>query len=82
MVCSGAYRRYMAISDVREYAHLTADDVEAIGEELEAIRQDVVDSLGDRDRRRQWPKLLWAGGPLPWTADEVSNSTRQALYAR
>ena len=51
MACSGAYRRYMAISAVREYAHLTADDVEAIGEELEAIRQDVVDSLGDRDRR-------------------------------
>ena len=43
MACSGAYRRYMAISAVREYAHLTADDVEAIGEELEAIRQDVVD---------------------------------------
>lgn len=37
---------------------------------------------GDRDRGRQWPKMLWAGGPFPWTADEVSNSTRQALYAR
>lgn len=43
---------------------------------------EVVRWRGDRDRRRQWPKTLWAGGPLPWTAEEVSNSTRQALYAR
>ena len=43
---------------------------------------EVVRWRGDRDRRRQWPKMLWAGGPFPWTADEVSNSTRQALYAR
>lgn len=43
---------------------------------------EVVRWRGDRDRGRQWPKLLWAGGPFPWTADEVSNSTRQALYAR
>ena len=43
---------------------------------------EVVRWRGDRDRGRQWPKMLWAGGPFPWTADEVSNSTRQALYAR
>lgn len=42
---------------------------------------EVVRWRGDRDRGRQWPKVLWAGGPFPWTADEVSNSTRQALYA-
>ena len=41
----------MAISDVKEYAHLSAEDVEAIGEELDAIRQEVVDSLGESDRR-------------------------------
>src|SRR5690606_16581263 len=46
-----AYRHAMAISDVREYAHLSAEDVDAIGEELDAIRQEVVDSLGDDDRR-------------------------------
>lgn len=43
---------------------------------------EVVRWRGDRDRGRQWPKMLWAGGPFPWTADEVSNATRQALYAR
>ena len=43
---------------------------------------EVVRWRGDRDRGRQWPKMLWAGGPFPWTADEVINSTRQALYAR
>lgn len=43
---------------------------------------EVVRWRGDRDRGRRWPKMLWAGGPFPWTADEVSNSTRQALYAR
>ncbi|EOM75359.1 fatty acid desaturase [Rhodococcus rhodnii] len=41
----------MAISDVEEYAHLTDADVEALGRELDAIRRDVEDSLGDRDAR-------------------------------
>ncbi|HJC28567.1 MAG TPA: fatty acid desaturase [Candidatus Dietzia intestinipullorum] len=41
----------MAISDVEAYAHLTTEDVEKIGEEFEAIRREVMDSLGERDRR-------------------------------
>lgn len=39
----------MAISDIKEYAHLTDADVEALSAELDAIRRDVTDSLGERD---------------------------------
>ncbi|WP_405485456.1 fatty acid desaturase family protein [Nocardia sp. NBC_00511] len=41
----------MAISDVKEYAHLTPEDVEAIGAELDAIRREVESSLGQQDAR-------------------------------
>lgn len=41
----------MAISDVREYAHLTPQQVEELGRELDAIRAEVVDSRGERDYR-------------------------------
>jgi linoleoyl-CoA desaturase len=41
----------MAISDVKEYAHLTPEDVEAIGVELDAIRRDIEASRGQRDAR-------------------------------
>ncbi|AXY50200.1 fatty acid desaturase [Rhodococcus ruber] len=39
----------MAISDIKEYAHLTADDVEALSTELNEIRRDVAESLGAAD---------------------------------
>ena len=39
----------MAISDIGLYTHLSPADVEALGRELDAIRQDVEDSLGERD---------------------------------
>ena len=39
----------MAISDIKEYAHLTEEDVESLRSELDAIRRDVTDSLGERD---------------------------------
>ncbi|MFC9838282.1 fatty acid desaturase family protein [Rhodococcus sp. NPDC127530] len=39
----------MAISDIKEYAHLTVEDVEALSTELDAIRRDITDSLGERD---------------------------------
>ena len=52
------------------------------GEDGKVQTAEVVRWRGDRDRGRQWPRTLWSGGPLPWTAEEVSNSTRQALYAR
>ncbi|MGF7123935.1 fatty acid desaturase [Rhodococcus sp. TAF43] len=41
----------MAITDIKEYAHLTDADVEALGRELDAIRRDVEDSRGERDAR-------------------------------
>ncbi len=39
----------MAITDVAMYAHLSEEDIEAFGAELDAIRQEVEDSLGARD---------------------------------
>jgi linoleoyl-CoA desaturase len=41
----------MAITDVPEFAHLTDADIESLAVELDAIRQDIEDSLGDRDAR-------------------------------
>ncbi|MFL0578723.1 fatty acid desaturase family protein [Dietzia sp. 179-F 9C3 NHS] len=41
----------MAITDVREYAHLSPEQVEEFGRELDAIRADVVADLGERDYR-------------------------------
>ncbi|MFF2556241.1 fatty acid desaturase family protein [Nocardia sp. NPDC058058] len=41
----------MAISDVKEYAHLTPEDVEAIGAELDAIRREIESSRGESDAR-------------------------------
>lgn len=40
----------MAITDVAEYAHLTATDLEALGIELDAIRRDIEGSRGEKDR--------------------------------
>ena len=41
----------MAVTDVPEFAHLTDADVEALGVELDAIRQDIEDSRGESDAR-------------------------------
>ncbi|MEZ0353023.1 fatty acid desaturase [Mycobacterium sp. pR1184] len=41
----------MAITDVKEYAHLSEEDVEALGRELDAIRADIEESRGERDAR-------------------------------
>ena len=41
----------MAISDVKEYAHLTEADVEALGVELDKIRRDIEESRGEKDAR-------------------------------
>lgn len=39
----------MAISDIKAYAHLTPDDVEALGRELDALRAEVEASRGATD---------------------------------
>ncbi|MET0899845.1 MAG: fatty acid desaturase [Mycobacterium sp.] len=41
----------MAITDVPEFTHLTDADIESLGVELDAIRQDIEDSRGERDSR-------------------------------
>ncbi|MGA7055269.1 MAG: fatty acid desaturase [Mycobacterium sp.] len=41
----------MAITDVPAFAHLTAADIESLAVELDAIRLDIEDSLGERDAR-------------------------------
>ena len=41
----------MAITDIEEFTHLTDADIESLAIELDAIRQDVEDSLGERDAR-------------------------------
>ena len=39
----------MAIADIAAYAHLTKTDIEALGDELDSIRSDIEESLGERD---------------------------------
>jgi len=41
----------MAITDVPAFAHSTDADIENLGVELDAIRLDIEDSLGERDAR-------------------------------
>ncbi len=41
----------MAVTDVPEFVHLTEADIEALGNELDAIRQDIEESRGVRDAR-------------------------------
>ncbi|QIV81900.1 fatty acid desaturase family protein [Mycolicibacterium frederiksbergense] len=41
----------MAITDIKEYAHLSPADVEELGRELDAIRTDIEESRGERDAR-------------------------------
>ena len=39
----------MAVTDIKAFAHLTEADVEALGNELDAIRRDIEESRGDAD---------------------------------
>ena len=39
----------MAIADIGAYAHLSDVDIESLGRELDAIRSDIEESLGERD---------------------------------
>ncbi|QIS22387.1 fatty acid desaturase [Nocardia terpenica] len=39
----------MAITDIKAFAHLTAADIETLGQELDSVRRDVELSLGERD---------------------------------
>ncbi|MBV5246094.1 acyl-CoA desaturase [Mycolicibacterium sp. PAM1] len=39
----------MAITDIAKYTHLSPEDIESLGRELDAIRSDIEESLGSRD---------------------------------
>jgi fatty acid desaturase len=39
----------MAVTDIKEFAHLTEADVEAFGRELDTLRRDIEESRGERD---------------------------------
>jgi len=39
----------VAVADIAAYAHLSQADIEALGDELDAIRRDIEDSLGESD---------------------------------
>ena len=39
----------MAVTDIPTFAHLSADDVEALGRELDALRRDIEESRGESD---------------------------------
>jgi NADPH-dependent stearoyl-CoA 9-desaturase len=59
----------MAITDIKAYAHLTPEDVEELGRELDAIRAEVEESRGARDARYirraiQLQRALAAGGRI------------------
>lgn len=41
----------MAITDIEAFAHLTDADIDSLAVELDAIRTDIEDSLGERDAR-------------------------------
>ena len=53
-----------------------------LNEDGRPMAAELVRWRGDRDRGRRWPKKMWQGGPLPWTADEVSMETRNIMYGR
>ncbi|GFM19654.1 MULTISPECIES: fatty acid desaturase family protein [Mycobacteriaceae] len=59
----------MAITDIKAYAHLTDEDIEALAAELDAIRAEVEESRGERDARYirrtiQLQRALAAGGRI------------------
>ena len=65
----------MAITDIKQYAHLTPEDVEALARELDAIRTDIEESRGERDARYirraiQLQRGLAAGGRIALFASQ------------
>jgi len=72
----------MAITDIPAFAHLTDADIESLAVELDAIRLDIEDSLGERDSRYirrtvAAQRALDVAGRLLLTA----SSTRSAWWA-
>jgi linoleoyl-CoA desaturase len=76
----------MAIADVKEYTHLTEDEVEQIGRELDAIRTEIEESRGAADaayinRLIRIQRGLAAGGRLALLAGTQFRQTRKPAWA-
>jgi NADPH-dependent stearoyl-CoA 9-desaturase len=76
----------MAISDVKEYTHLTEEEVEQIGRELDAIRAEVEESRGAQDaayinRMITVQRSLAAAGRLALFASAASSKGRKPAWA-
>ncbi len=59
----------MAIADIAAYTHLSQTDIESLGYELDAIRCDIEESLGEKNatyirRTINFQRLLDVGGRL------------------
>ena len=59
----------MAIADIAAYTHLSQADIEALGYELDAIRSDIEESLGEKDaayirRTIRFQRMLDVGARL------------------
>ncbi len=78
----------MAISDVKEYAHLTEEEVDQLGRELDAIRAEIEESRGADDaayinRLIKIQRGLAAAGRVTLMAGTQSTKTRKpAVGAR
>ena len=75
----------MAISDVQEYTHLTDEEVEQIGRELDAIRADIEESRGAADaayinRIIKVQRGLAAAGRATLLAGAASSRTRKPAW--
>ena len=75
----------MAIADVKEYTHLTEDEVEQIGRELDAIRAEIEESRGAADaayinRLIKVQRGLAAAGRVTLLAGSQSKRTRKPAW--
>ena len=76
----------MAISDVKEYTHLTEEEVEQLGSELDAIRAEIEESRGASDaayinRMIRIQRGLAIAGRLTLMIGTQSTSTRKPAWA-
>ncbi|MFT4043610.1 MAG: fatty acid desaturase [Gordonia sp. (in: high G+C Gram-positive bacteria)] len=70
----------MAISDIPEYAHLSAADVEALGIELDRIRADIEADRGERDARYIRNTIRFQRGLEILGRTLIVGSTRRPLW--
>ena len=70
----------MAISDVKEYTHLSEEEVEQLGRELDAIRAEVEESRCDKDAEGSPNSLITPRSPeLPLVDRERRDCDRRCV---